>query len=99
MFRASWQVLKPLMSPPVSCLRELNLTEERKEVGCIKTGAKVYGLRKGARVWFWVSGYAPDYSDIKDVVKEEQDGMRCHCGKLHMLVKPFGDWCCPDNLE
>lgn len=97
MFQVQWHVIKPLMTPPIT-LNEINpaVDVERSEIGCLKTGAKVYARRRGHLVMFWVSGYARDYSDIKDVVDISK--LTCFCGKTHMLVAAYGSWCCPDAL-
>ncbi len=98
MFHVQWSVIKPLMTPPIKSLEAIksNLTEDRSEIGCLKTGAKVYAAKDKRFVKFWVSGYARDYSDVKDVVDVSK--LTCFCGKTHMPVAAYGSWCCPDAL-
>lgn len=98
MFQVQWNVIKPLMTPHIKSLEEIKptLTSDRSEVGCLKTGAKVYATKDGHLLKFWVSGYARDYSDIKDVVDVSR--LTCFCGKTHMPVAAYGSWCCPDAL-
>lgn len=58
-----WRKVKPFLQG-VRCTRDLNLTDEHKQVALLRTGAKLYGSRKGAQVRFEVSGYAWDGSDL-----------------------------------
>lgn len=98
MFQVAWHAIEPLMSPPIGSIDDVcpTLAVDRKEVGSLKTGAKVYANKVEQRITFWVSGYARDYSDIKDVVDVSK--LTCFCGKTHMLVAAYGSWCCPDAL-
>lgn len=64
MRRVQWRKVKPFLEGEVRCTRDLNLTEEHKQVALLRTGAKLYGSRKGALVSFSVSGYAWDGSDL-----------------------------------
>lgn len=58
-----WRKVKPFLQG-VRCTRDLDLTEDMKQVAVLNTGAKLYGKREGARVAFKVSGYAADGSDV-----------------------------------
>ena len=69
MYKVKWKSVQKFL-PASLRLNELRFDARRNEVALLKTGAKLYGRKRGAVVELWVSGYAPNDSDVPEELRK-----------------------------